>query len=311
MGLSTEQKQILTQIRVSEDFQKIIANSLGDNGNPHPQTKRDFLDLIADHLQSIEQNLHALRLKLIERNNEMVKMQDRLKQIDSVLKKEYPMLIEVPEQMHQAALEGMQTKITELEEDIKNHWVEATALWRIADQIFSNPTLFRVKISIEHLKHAFNTRNLAIVEMFKWHNPAFFDSHPSLILKYLAWFFGTISGAFLGSIAGSINGAKLGFAKTPKLFGFLMAFLDAIAGIFQGGGVGAATGAKVGLATGNAFLAAKLAYQGASLNPLHDARGSVRNQAVELKIHEAYFEAAFKRWEESPHSHASGGASKS
>lgn len=265
MALSKPQIELLEYCHIPLEVQRYVALELGEEGIPKNAASPDFLKILCNLLQIYEVRLESLRYKLGKSIN-----------IDG----KQPIIAEPP------------LPLASLEDEVKIAWTRAAALWKATDLVVSNPAMFSVILTPEHVEFSLDKKNLPVVEMIRYAKPEFFAIKPvSKFMKVCIAFLGVV----MGSICGLIAGVKGGIKQVDRLPNFMRAvslFFYAIGGLFSGSAMGAIAGGSMGLQTGNLPAALKLAYDAAYLNPFHDPIGSKYQRAVQLQREQILFKLA-------------------
>ncbi len=266
MSLSAAQTQLLENNNIPMELKKFFADELGNNGIPKEKDSPDFLMLLIEQLQKVDSRLQKQRTKL---------SLAKVGQLSPALPEE-------------------DISVDALEEVVKQEWIVATALWRITDQVVTNPVEFGIILKPEHVQYAFDKKNLAAVEMIKYVKPEFFELNTvSLFRACVTAGVGIISGAILGLYGGLVGGAICGYQK--RIGGFvaiIFSFLYGILGLIRGCAKGILKGGRIGFQTGHIPIAIQLGYQAAFLNPFNAESGTKYQQEEELKTQETLFKLA-------------------
>lgn len=267
MPLSKAQKNILDKFNIPVELQNWLNLEFNPEGKPLSAGAPDFLMVMADLLHAAEVYLDSQRVKLNRLQN--------------------------PNQELKASPEEWQVTLAAAEGVVKDAWLNATAFWRMMDEIVNHPAEYGVTLQAKHLEYAFKKKILPLVEMLKWENPEFFNfPSASRSKKIMAG----IGGGILGGSKGLIGGVRGGTRQVEKRKTLLRPFLIfgySLMGLFTGFAMGASVGGMFGYETAHAILGSKLGYAAAYFNPFNDPIGSKHQQEFELKKLELLFKFAY------------------
>lgn len=257
VALSKAQKEILTTFKIPAELQNWMALEFNGAGEPKGLGAPDFLLVLSDLLHAADVYLDSQRAKLARLQN--------------------------PTKETKVGAEEWRVAIANLEETIKESWLNATAFWRVIEQVMHDSAYYQVAIQRKHIQYAFQKKNLALIQTLKWAHPEFFTIPSSpFFIKLVYGTLGFMSGLGFGLI-GEILGAQ-SYLKTKPLFlrpflSIIYTLLAIIPGVMRGSIIGSATSFEIG----NIGIGSKMAYYGTRLDPLMEPLGSKKQQAVELK----------------------------
>lgn len=262
MPLSQTQKQLLEESGIPEEFQQFLGKELGEGGGPKPGGP-DFLIILCNLLKISETRLEYLRTQLKNSMN-----------IGEI----QPIFAEPP------------PNISVLEDQIKDTWLRAAALWKATDKLVNSPELYAVVLRPQHVAYALFKNNLPVVEMIRYSRPEFFAIPSNALGRGFSAFLGAILGTLLGIVGGFV-GAAAQVDRVPQPWLRLFAVpVYALIGMISGGAMGSLKASSFGYETGSLFSACEFGLLASYLNPFHDSLNSKYAQAVALKKEEILFE---------------------